>query len=215
MRTILAFILLAVLGVAGAHPDHGDNGDAGKVFMFIPEGSRDLELMLREEVNVMRRMLGDAGYGVDIATADGRPLRADGITVRPTVQLKNVNVEDYAGIIIPCMAPAPGSESTPDAVTAIVERAVELGKPVAASRGSVGTLAKAGALVGKEYAYASAVDTSKRPEFAGGNYLGIGVVRDGNISTAGICPLAARSLGEPDGTVELTENFIESLSDAD
>ena len=162
----------------------------------------------------MRQMLEEAGYSLDTATVDNKPLVAETVTLTPTIELEDVDPADYAGIIIPCMAPAPGSHSTPDAVTAIVERAVALGKPVAASRGSVSTLALAGALKGRDYAFASAVDTSKRTEFAGGNYLGIGVVRDGAISTAGICPLAARSLGEPDGTVELTQQFIESLTEA-
>jgi len=212
MRKLFILALVALLGHAGANA--AEPGASGKIFMFIPEGSRDLELMLTEEVGVMRRMLEDAGYSLDVATVDHQPLVADSVTLTPTVALEDVSAADYVGVIIPCMAPAPGSHSTPDAVTAIVEEAVALGRPVAASRGSVSTLALAGALVGKDYAYASAVDTSKRTEFAGGNYLGIGVIRDGTISTAGICPLAARSTGEPDGTVELTQHFIESLAEA-
>ncbi len=211
MRKLLALIvtLIAVLPVAHA----ADTPD--KVFMFIPDGSRDLELMLTEEVGLMREMLEDAGFSVDIATTNNQTLTASTASLEPTIALEDVNAADYAGVILPCMAPAPGSHSTPDAVTAIVEQAVALGLPVAASRGSVATLARAGALVGKQYAYASPVDLSKRPEFRGGEFQGIGVVRDGLISTAGICPLAARSLGEPDGTEELTEYFIASLEEAD
>ena len=75
------------------------------------------------------------------------------------------------------------------------------------------TLARAGGIEGRRYAFASAVDIGERPEFLGGKYEGIGVVRDGTISTAGICPLAARSLGEADGTHDLMINFIASLDE--
>ena len=42
---------------------------AERVLMIVPDGSRDLELMLEAEVGTMRRMLGEAGYDIDIATA--------------------------------------------------------------------------------------------------------------------------------------------------
>ena len=74
-------------------------------------------------------------------------------------------------------------------------------------------LAKAGVLAGKQYAYAAEVDLAERPEFKGGEYVGTGVVRDGKISTAGVCPLASRSLSLPDGTKDLTQSFINSLQD--
>lgn len=211
MRKFLSLVVLTFASLSNAQAAETSDW----VFMFIPDGSRDLELMLTEEVGLMREMLEDAGFSVDIATTDNKVLEAGGATLEPTIALENVYAANYAGIILPCMAPAPGSHSTPDAVTAIVEQAVALGRPVAASRGSVATLARAGALVGKQYAYAGPVDLSKRPEFAGGEYQGIGVVRDGMISTAGICPLAARSTGEPDGTEELTEYFIATLEEAD
>ena len=72
----------------------------------------------------------------------------------------------------------------------------------------------AGGVAERNYAYASPVDTAERPEFTGGSFLGTGVVRDGNVSTAGICPLASRELNMPDGTAELTQSFIDSLAEA-
>ena len=137
---------------------------------------------------------------------------ADTITIAPTVSLDDVDISGYAGVVLPCMAPARGF-GVPDDVDDIMQQAVKLGMPIAASRGSVETLAQAGGLVGRRYAFASAVDPEKRPEFLGGDFQGIGVVRDGNISTAGICPLASKSLGEPDGTTDLMLAFIESLSE--
>ena len=212
MRRLSRCFAIAVIFLSGLGAANGE--DSSKVFMYVTDGSRDLELMLTEEVGVMRQMLEEAGYSVDIATSGDQVMTADTTTLTPTVRLADVDIDDYAGVILPCMAPAPGTAPPPSEVAEILEAAVAQDKPIAASRGSVASLAKAGGLAGREYAYASPVDTSKRPEFTGGTFRGIGVVRDGNISTAGICPLAARSLGEQDGTVELTRNFIDSLSDS-
>lgn len=212
MRRLVAIILLAATllpvttSVANAE-------ESQKVFMFVREGSRDLDLMLKEEVNVMQQMLESAGYVVDIATPADEPMVAESMTLTPTVKLADVDVSNYAGVILPCMAPAAGSP-IPTEVDAIAEQAVAMGIPFAASRGSVVTLAKAGGLDNREYGFAAQVDVAKRPEFANGTFRGSGVVRDGNISTAGICPLASRSLNMPDGTVDLTQSFIESLNEA-
>lgn len=191
-----------------APPMVADPGE--RVFMYVRDGSRDLDLMLREEVGVMRSMLTDAGYIVDIATPNDAPMSAAGSTLQPTIKLDAVDIADYVGVILPCMAPASG-HTMPATVEALAARAVELGLPIAASRGSVTTLANVGALRG--HRYAAFAGAAEREEFADGEFLGTGVVRDRKISTAGICPLAARSLGEPDGTVELTTSFIAALED--
>ena len=210
MRSVLACLILATVALPAGAPVAQDDGNA--VFMFVRDGSRDLELMLTDEVGVMTQMLERAGYRVDIATASGEPLAAETVTLEPTVRLAEVDVAAYAGVVLPCMAPARGF-GVPDEVEALVARAVDLGLPIAASRGSVETLAKAGGIVDRRYAFASPVDVGERPEFLGGRYQGTGVVRDGNVSTAGICPLAARSLGEPDGTADLMRTFIASLDE--
>lgn len=180
------------------------------VLMVVPDGSRDLELMLREEVGVMRAMLSEAGFAVAVATATDLPLMAGNEQLAPTVQLADVDVADYAGILLPCMAPAPGTPQPP-AIDALVRGAHEAGIPLAASRGSVAFLARAGALEGRAYAYASRVDPVERPAFAGAEYLGTTVASSDGVSTAGICPLAARSLDEPDGTATLTRAFLRTL----
>ena len=210
MRQQLRAIILSMAALFATGIALADS--AGSVFMFVRDGSRDLDLMLREEVGVMTQMLEEAGYRVDIATASGEAMVASSTTLTPTVTLDEVDLGSYAGVVLPCMAPARGFE-VPDEVTALTRQAVELGLPIAASRGSVETLAQAGGLVDRRYAFASAVDVNERPEFLGGSFQGIGVIRDENISTAGICPLAARSLGETDGTADLMVNFIASLND--
>jgi len=44
---------------------------------------------------------------------------------------------------------------------------------------------------------------------------GTGITQDGNVTTAGICPLASRGLKLPDGTEDLTRGFIDSLMSQD
>ena len=189
------------------------SADEQKIFMYVRDGSRDLDRMLVREVGVMRQMLEDAGYTVDIATPRDEVLSTDTLALTPTVKLADVQMDDYAGLVLPCMAPAAG-HAMPERVDALVAEALDKGLPMAASRGSVTSLAKAGALVDREFAYAGPVSGVERSEFAGGTYVGTGVVRDGTISTAGICPLASYSLGEPDGTEDLMQAFIASLAEA-
>jgi hypothetical protein len=210
MRRLVA-ITFVVASLLPALADIAHADDSPKVFMFVREGSRDLELLLTEEVGVMRAMIEDAGYVVDIATPGDEPMVAQSVTLSPTVRLEDVDVSDYAGVILPCMAPARGSP-IPERIDEIAAEAVEMGMPFAASRGSVEILAKAGGIADRQFAFAA--DPADSPDFAGGTFLGTGVVRDDNINTAGICPLASRSLDLPDGTAELTEGFIQSLREA-
>jgi len=186
---------------------------AEKIFLFVRDGSRDLDRMLTREVGVMRSMLEAAGFEVDVANSSGEPMVAASVTLTPDVRLEDVDLADYAGVVLPCMAPAPG-HPLPARVDELVTEAVAAGKPVAASRGSVVTLAKAGGVSARHYAFAGPVDVRERPEFTGGTFMGTGVVRDDHVSTAGICPLAAHELGEPDGTAELMRSFIASLTNS-
>jgi len=179
--------------------------DAPKVLLIVRDGSRDLELMLSQEVGVMKRMLEESGFKVEVATESGQPLRAGSVELATDVKVSDVVASDYTGVALPCMAPAPEYTVSP-AELAIVKTFVEQGRPILAARGSVPVLAKAGGLQGKNYAAASEIDVK-----AGGQFQGTGVVRDGNVSTSGVCPLAAKASALPDGTEEVTRNFIESL----
>ena len=107
MRRLVAIILLAA-ALLPLTTSVVIAEESQKVFMFVREGSRDLNLMLKDEVNVMRQMLENAGYVVDIATPADEPMVAESVTLMPTVKLADVNVSDYAGVILPCMAPAAG-----------------------------------------------------------------------------------------------------------
>jgi putative intracellular protease/amidase len=209
MRNLIASILFASLSLLVVAPLHAD--ESAKVFMFVREGSRDFDLMLEKEVGVMRHMLEQAGYTVDIATATGKAMSGDSMILMPTVALGDVVISDYVGVILPCMAPAEGF-SVPAIVDVIVEQAVAAGIPIAAARGSVVTLARAGGLEGRRYSFPR--DASDRPEFAGSIYEGVTVTGFEGMATSAICPLAARESGKRDGTAGLTRVFIESLPEA-
>ena len=101
-------------------------------------------------------MLKEAGYQTTIATTSGVAIISPTTTIKPDLILSAVKVDDYAGVIMPCMGVgnSPGPPVSPEAVS-IVKQTLAAGKPVAAATGSVVILAEAGVLKGKEYAYTS------------------------------------------------------------
>ncbi|MCG8416241.1 MAG: DJ-1/PfpI family protein [Pseudomonadales bacterium] len=185
--------------------------DENTVLMFIREGSRNLEVMLEEEVQLMKDMLEAEGYRVEIATIDGEDLQAGSVSIAVNHKIADVDMDDFGAIALPCMAPPPGSPYEVEVVQ-LVQLAAASDKPIAASRGAVGYLAEAGVLQGKRYAYASPVNVEERPSFRGGTFTGTGTETDGLVTTNGICPLASRSTGLPDGTGAMTRSFIETLN---
>lgn len=189
-----------------------------KVLLIPREGtSRNLELMLTEEVGVMVGMLEKSGFEVEVATASGEPIASKNVTLKPDLKLLDVKVADYAGFIMACMAVGiiPSPPQPPEAVS-IVKQAVAQGKPIAAQFGAVQILAEAGILKGKRYAFmydplGDRLGPSKDPRFAGAIYSGRDVVQDGNIITSGVCPYIKQMRGWPDGTAELTQKLIAEL----
>ena len=185
-----------------------------KVLLFIrnAQKSGDLEYMLKKEVGVMKDILEKSGYKVVVATLDGSSFTAGSTTVKADIKLADAKVAEYAGFILPCLAvpsyPAP-PEVSPD-VIALVKKAVSAGKPVAAQTGSLWTLAEAGLLKGKKYAYAM---EEKSSYFAGATFAGTGVVRDGLIITSGICPYMALKSKDKDGTEPLAFALAEAMKD--
>ncbi len=184
-----------------------------RVLMIVRDDSRDLDLMLAREVFVMRDLIAAAGHAVDIATVTDAPLAGTQVTLTPDLPLEAIRFSDYRGLMLPCMAPVPG-DLLPDRIVRLIESALAQGLAVGAMRGSVRELARAGGLSGHRYAYAGEVDLDRQPEFHGASYAGTGVVTDGKIATAGICPLAAQAQGGVDGTTALTEAFLELLTAA-
>ncbi len=182
-----------------------------RVLLFIRDGSADLEFMLTQEVGVMRETIERAGIQVDVATLTGEPIITDSIVFFiPDLKLSDVRVADYQGFILPCMAA--GSAPVAPETIALVQEAAEDGKPIAAQFNAVRTLAEAGLLQDKRYAFLEEVDVNVFTDFNGALYAGNGVVQDGNILTSGICPYAARALGIQDGTEELASTLIAAIN---
>jgi len=206
-------IFLSVVGVSAI----AETQRISQVLMIPREGqSGNTDTMLKKEVGVMTDMLEKAGFKVVVANVSGRPIEGAINKLKPDLKLSEVKVDDYAGVILPCMAVGlfPGPPVPPAAVS-IVKQAIAKGKPVAANLGCVYILAEAGALKGKRYAFVD--DPLNQPppykdsRFEGAIYSGSRVVQDGNIITSGVCPATEGWMGMPDCTSELTRAFIARL----
>jgi putative intracellular protease/amidase len=215
----LATIMLLFLGGVLSFTSQVYGQSAKKVLMIPREGySQDLDLMLKMEVGVMTLLLKRAGFEVDIATTSGFPIIGTTEKIDKLSRLVDVKLENYAGVIMPCMAVGafPGPPVSQEAV-AIIKKALADGKPVAASTFSVIILAQAGLLKGKKYAFtrdplktdANFKLTDSR--FEGAIYSGPGVIQDGKIITSGACPYIERRFGMPSRVVPLTQTFIKAL----
>jgi len=226
MKKIIIFgTIMLMMGVIyfSSHPIMGPTeafGQSGrKVLMITREGySTDLDLMIKMEVGVMITLLKGAGFEVDIASTSGQPILGPTQKIEKVSRLSEINLTDYVGIIMPCMAVGmyPGPPVSPQTV-AIVKKSLADGKPVAAAANASIILAEAGLLKGKKYAYITdplkTTETWKRtdPRFEGAIYSGSGVVQDGKIVTSAICPTLERIFGMQNGTVELTQRFIAAI----
>jgi len=199
-RSTLKALCLAVLITA---VQLGGCAREPRILLYVRDGSSDFEYMFTQEVGVMKSMLEDAGLRVVVATATEESYYRLRAALKPEIVLKDIKVSKYDGFLLPCMAAGAPGIIEAQAVE-MVKQAAARGKPVAAQYGSVFTLARAGLLSGKHYAFGYA-------SFKEGIYGGRGVVRDGRIITSGTCPYQARLTGRPDGTAELTQKLIEAV----
>jgi transcriptional regulator GlxA family with amidase domain len=183
-----------------------------QVLLVVSENSLDLDLMLTKEVGVMIPTLEKAGYKVVVATATGKTMATRNSILNPNLNLAAVNVDDYAGVLLPCMGTGRTYIATaePLATAELVKQAVAKNKTVAAQDASVYFLARAGVLRGKQYAVFDGPKYEKVPDAI---HKGTGVVQDGNIITSGSCPmLVAAGHATSDTTVPLTQKFIAALA---
>jgi putative intracellular protease/amidase len=191
---------------------YAQNSPKVLLFMRKAKDAGDLEYMLKKEVGVMKDTLEKSGFKVVVATLDGSSVSAGSTTVKADIKLAEAKVADYAGFILPCLSvpsyPAP-PEVSPEAID-LVKGAIASGKPVAAQTGSLWTLAKAGLLKEKKYAYAM---EEKNALFAGATFAGTGVVKDGLIITSGNCPYMELKTKAKDGTEQLTLALAAAMKD--
>jgi putative intracellular protease/amidase len=202
-QLILLFFLLNIL--------IPDKKEPSKVLLYIEDNSFQLQYMLVHEVGRMSELLKQSGFEVKTASLTGEIFKTDSLTLKPDFKLSVVNVKDYAGFIMPCMAT--GDTTVTAEEINFAKKIVKEGKPIAAQLGAVLILAKAGVLNGKKFAWADEQDENINmfPAFRGGIYSGRGVVRDGLIITSGTCPMMAKMRGHKDGTDELTLTLIDAI----
>jgi putative intracellular protease/amidase len=214
MKKIVVFLTVMIFVVTGVISIESQvyGQSAKKVLMFLREGEfGDLDLMVKMEVGTMTMLLKKAGFQVDVASSSGQPLTGPHEKIEKVTRLSEIKLNDYLGIIIPCLNIRKGAVAS-EAVT-VVKNAVADGKPVAAPMTSVTVLAEAGLLKGKKYAFIGDPLKAKSPDlrFAEAIYSGQGVVQDGNIITSGGCPATERYLGVQNRTFELTQTFIAAI----
>ncbi|NIN93084.1 hypothetical protein GTO36_08925 [bacterium] len=222
---ILVAIMVITAGVISfssqfsTEPTKAFGQSRSKVLMIPREGySGDLDFMITMEVGVMTILLKRGGFELDVATTSGRPILGQTQKIEKVLKLSEVNVNDYVGVIMPCMAVGlfPGPPVSPEAVV-VVKEALADSKPVAAALGSAIILAEAGVLKGRKYAFVrDPLKTTERykttdPRFVGAIYSGPGVVQDGKIITSGACPYIEKHWALQNGTVELTNKFIAAI----
>ena len=206
-QTISMLLLVAVIPASllvGCSAKPTESLSQQTVLIFVRDGSKYTEYMLTHEVGVMLSMLEEAGISAVVATQSDASYQGSEPPLKSDILLEDIDVTDYDGFLLPCMAAGNPGPITDDAI-AMVAEAADQNKPIAAQYGSIPTLAEAGLLDGKTYAYT-------RDAFPEGTYDGTGVVKDGSIITSGTCPQAARYYDRPDGTPALTQLLIDSLA---
>jgi protease I len=206
-NSLICLLGVLILLLAGCGPFQATGKPGTKqVLMILPEQSDDMDFMLTQEVGVMNSALQKAGFKVVVATVYGRTLQGSAQSLKPDLKLADVKVEDYDGLVLPCLAVGFDMARAPEAIE-LVKKAVALGKPVAAQVGGILVLSDAGVLKGKQYSEIVGLILNT----SGGVAKGNGVVQDGNIITSGVCPFMARMNHMKDGTPELTQKFIDTL----
>ena len=69
--------------------------------------------MINMEIGVMKVLLKNAKLDVDIATSTGLPIVGPTEKVTDLKWLRNVTMDDYAGVIVACMPVGGGQISRP------------------------------------------------------------------------------------------------------
>ena len=219
MKKILIFLLFTIVSATIVHAQNSLNTKT--VLLIAQETSLDMDLMLSKEVTPIVDLIKKAGYRIVIASESGKVISGFSNSITPDIRLSDVDPMQYAGIIVPCMGV---EEHTPTMRTIgveIIRKAIAQKVPVAAQKAGVELVALAGGLDGKQFALQKD-DVSSGGIYDSGDgmydlaptaiYKGTGVVRDGLIITSGTCPYMAKERNLPDGTVELTKQFLHMLS---
>ena len=217
MKKISIFAVMVILAGVISFSSQAFGQSGSKVLIIIREGRlNDPDLSIKMEVGTMMVLLKKAGFGVDVTSVygEGDPVSGCSQKIEKILRLSEVKLDDYVGVIIPCM----GAEdvASPKMLTTIKD-VVAKGKPIAASFGAVAVLAKAGVLKGRKFAFGRDPSDPQAKQYfditdlEGTTYSGLGVVQDGKIITGGACPISEANHGIQNRTFELTQTFIAAI----
>jgi hypothetical protein len=198
MKKSLILLMVALFALGGV----AFGQDRPKVLLVATEVSWRMEFMIEKEVRPMVQQLNEAEYDVVIASETGTKLGSGANELTPDIKLDQVKLDDYKGVIFPCMASR--YPSLPKAMVALARSASEKRMPIAAQENGIGLLGAAQILDGKKYAMLT-------PVIPGGIWQGVGIAQDGNIITSATSPYATATWEVKDGTPELMEGFIRML----
>jgi putative intracellular protease/amidase len=173
-------------------------------------GAATLKYEIDKEVSAIISKLNAFGYAVDVASESGKLIQAGESTLTVGAKLADVQVDRYAGVIIPCMGEREGA--VPQQAVKIVQDLNAKNLPVAAQHSGVEILGAAGLLKNRDFAVGEGWQAWS-PHLKDGRFRGLGVVRDGNVVTSGTCPWLAALSGQilKDGTDDLVATFATML----
>lgn len=192
LSTFIFIVLVATMGCS--------SGAREKRVLIMPrEPSRDMEVALRQEYQVIADYVKRAGYKVVVATLSGRELRAGSLSLTPDLKLVDVRAKDYVGIVMLCSNAGTGLPIS-DEAKRIVKQAAARKLPIAAQRGSVLILAAAKLWNPDD----CGIPKTDRLRGLGGT----GIYQKGLILTSGICPMYSAEASLPDPSLEMAKRFI-------
>lgn len=154
---------------------------------------RTTEVQETNETMVLLNGLGEAGYQGVLATPHGDSVYSpDQSVLWETMELQEITIQDYLAVVIPSDNRKNlyyGDDSSREETTRILSEAHEQGIIIVAQRWGVVTLAEAGILDGREYAFPENPLGDSR--FIQANLVANAennIVQDQNIITSSSCP---------------------------
>ena len=153
--------------------------------------SNDMPYMTDNELAVMISLLQDAGLEVRVTSLSNDPYKSETKTIAPDLLVRAVNVADFDAVVLPCLA-----TGTSPASQEIVELVAEFHRQEKVITAQYGARYKL---------YAQGlIDVDQ--------LSGSEVLQKRRIVTSGCCPYMARYSGCRDGTRELMERLIRTLT---
>jgi protease I len=148
-----------------------------RVLLFVENGFEDRELIYPYY------RLQEAGYKVDVVGPRAKVIYKGeyGLTMKSDFSPRDVNIDEYAAIIIPG-GRAPDRMRTNKGLVSLAKEAFQRGKVIAAICHGPQLLIEAGVVKGKKATCYVSVSTDLKN--AGGIYLNKSVVVDGNLVTS-------------------------------